>query len=115
MSRWVRTHSWALAPAPVGSAYAASWRAKSAHSSNEEQRHCCAFSSHSRIASARAISASTSGSLRWGKSTCCAFIDFELSDAADAIVLTLEAPAGAGPAMHMLADLFATAKSELAT
>jgi hypothetical protein len=48
------------------------------------------------------------------ESKCCAFIDFELSDAADAIVLTLEAPAGGEPAMHMLVDLFAAANSEAA-
>jgi hypothetical protein len=48
------------------------------------------------------------------ESKCCAFIDFELADAADAIVLTLEAPAGGEPAMHLLADLFAAAKSEVA-
>jgi hypothetical protein len=41
------------------------------------------------------------------ESKCCAFIDFELADAGDAIVLTLEAPAGGEAAMHMLADLFA--------
>ena len=48
------------------------------------------------------------------ESKCCAFIDFELADAADAIVLTLEAPDGGEPAMHMLADLFAAAKPEIA-
>jgi hypothetical protein len=32
-------------------------------------------------------------------------MDFELADAGDAIVLTLAAPKGGEPAMHMLAEL----------
>lgn len=43
------------------------------------------------------------------ESECCAFIDFELADGDDAIVLTLRAPDGGEPGMHMLADLFACA------
>jgi hypothetical protein len=49
------------------------------------------------------------------ESTCCAFLGFELSEAKDAIVVTLEAPEGGEPAMHLLADLFAAATSERAT
>jgi hypothetical protein len=41
------------------------------------------------------------------ESKCCPFIAFDLADAEDAIVLTLEAPDGGQAAMHVLADLFA--------
>jgi hypothetical protein len=40
------------------------------------------------------------------ESECCAFIDFELSDTGNALVLTLQTPNGGEPALHMLVDLF---------
>ena len=40
------------------------------------------------------------------ESECCAFIDLELSDTGKALVLTLQTPNGAEPAMHMLVELF---------
>jgi hypothetical protein len=48
------------------------------------------------------------------ESRCCAFIQFELADAAASIVLTLEAPAEAELAVRTLADLFAATKPEIA-
>jgi hypothetical protein len=47
------------------------------------------------------------------ESKCCAFIDFELCDSDDALVLTLQTPNGGEPAMHMLVDLFAAADSDV--
>ena len=44
------------------------------------------------------------------ESRCCAFLDFTVSDAEDATVLTIAAPAGAEPVMHDLADLFAATR-----
>ena len=40
------------------------------------------------------------------ESQCCAFIDFELSDTGNALVVTLQTPNGGEPAMHMLVELF---------
>ena len=40
------------------------------------------------------------------ESECCAFIDLELSDTGNALVLTLQTPSGGEPAMHMLVELF---------
>ena len=48
------------------------------------------------------------------ESKCSALMDFELADAGDAIVLTPAAPKGGEPAMHMLAELFAAAKPDVA-
>jgi hypothetical protein len=44
------------------------------------------------------------------ESSCCAFLDFDLSDTGDALELTLEAPPGGEPALHMLADMFAAGR-----
>lgn len=41
------------------------------------------------------------------ESACCAFLDFELAEEDDAIVLRIAAPEGAEPAAQLLADLFA--------
>jgi hypothetical protein len=40
------------------------------------------------------------------ESRCCAFLDFTVTEAEDATVLTIAAPEGAQPALHDLADLF---------
>jgi hypothetical protein len=41
------------------------------------------------------------------ESRCCAFLDFTVTGAEDATVLTIAAPEGAEPALHELAALFA--------
>lgn len=48
------------------------------------------------------------------ESECCAFIDFELSDTGNALVLTLQTPNGGEPALHILVELFSADKSEIA-
>jgi MerR family copper efflux transcriptional regulator len=40
------------------------------------------------------------------ESRCCAFLDFTLAATDDATMLTITAPEGAEPAVHVLADLF---------
>jgi hypothetical protein len=47
------------------------------------------------------------------ESSCCAFLDFTLTDTDDATVLTIAAPDGGEATLHQLADLFA-ARSERA-
>lgn len=46
-------------------------------------------------------------SIAAAESRCCAFLDFTITRAGDATVLTIEAPEGGEPAMHELAGLFA--------